>query len=208
MARPRAADHKKHRASIRENAVQAFARLGYAGASMSDLAGACGLSKATLYHYFDSKEALLFECLDTYTKRLNELTAVHAYTPADTTPAQAQQQLRDMITELLREYARSRNYHVSLLHDVKFLGEAQAQQIRAQEREVVGRVADVIDEAFPGRVPGQERIPTTMALLGMINFTFAWLRSDGPMSYEDFARIAIELWFNGLAGQPGQGTNR
>jgi AcrR family transcriptional regulator len=205
VARPRAADHDQHRASIRENAVQAFARLGYASASMADLAGACGISKATLYHYFDSKEALLFECLDDYTRRLDQLTATHtdAPPPSDSTEAvhteHAQARLRELISALLREYAISRNYHVSLLHDVKFLGEQQAQQIRYQERAVGGRIADLIDAAFPGRVPADERIPTTMALLGMINFTFAWLRPDGPMSYDAFAKIVVDLWFNGLS---------
>jgi AcrR family transcriptional regulator len=198
VARPRAADHEQHRASIRENAVQAFARLGYASASMADLATACGISKATLYHYFDSKDALLFECLNDYTQRLDQLTATYTNTVNTADANGSQAQLRALITALLREYAISHNYHVSLLHDVKFLGAEQARQIRSQERAVVGKIADLIDASFPGRVPVAERIPTTMALLGMINFTFAWLRPDGPMSYEAFAQIAIDLWFNGL----------
>jgi hypothetical protein len=37
-----------------------------------------------------------------------------------------------------------------------------------------------------------------MALLGMINFTFAWLRPDGPMSYEQYADLVIGLWEHGL----------
>ena len=39
-----------------------------------------------------------------------------------------------------------------------------------------------------------------MALLGMINFTFAWLRPDGPMSYEEFGELALELSLRGLSG--------
>jgi hypothetical protein len=41
-----------------------------------------------------------------------------------------------------------------------------------------------------------------MALLGMINFTFAWLRPDGPMSYERYAQLVIELWDHGLQAAP------
>ena len=37
---------------------------------MSDLATASGTSKARLYHYYESKEAILFDLLDRYTKRL------------------------------------------------------------------------------------------------------------------------------------------
>ena len=45
---------------------------------------------------------------------------------------------------------------------------------------------------------GEIRPPVTMALLGMLNFTFAWLRPDGPMSYEAFGELALELSLNGL----------
>ena len=39
-----------------------------------------------------------------------------------------------------------------------------------------------------------------MALLGTINFTFAWFRPDGPVSHERFAELVIELWERGLDG--------
>lgn len=204
MSRSRAIGHEIQRSSIRENAVAAFARQGYASASMADLANACGISKATLYHYFESKEALLFECLDAYTLRLQAITepVTDSNHPRPAAQAEdAKEQLKELLRELLKEYADSRNQHVSLLHDVRFLQAAQQTQIRAQERRVVGHIAELIDAAFPGRVARQDRIPTTMALLGMINFTFAWLSPDGPMSYEEFAEIAIDLWFHGLGSR-------
>lgn len=37
-----------------------FAEKGYSATSMADIAEACEVQKATLYHYFESKEALLF----------------------------------------------------------------------------------------------------------------------------------------------------
>jgi hypothetical protein len=40
-----------------------------------------------------------------------------------------------------------------------------------------------------------------MALLGMINFTFAWLRPDGPMSHEQYAQLEIDLWERGLGAE-------
>jgi AcrR family transcriptional regulator len=41
-----------------EAALSVFARMGYSGASMDAVAEAAGLSKPTLYKYFDSKEVL------------------------------------------------------------------------------------------------------------------------------------------------------
>src|SRR5438552_14135145 len=44
-------------------AAQLFRDRGFDGTSVGDVARALGLTKAGLYHYFDSKEALLFEIL-------------------------------------------------------------------------------------------------------------------------------------------------
>lgn len=51
-------------------AAECFARKSYPAATMNDIALACGTSKARLYHYYDSKEAILFDLLDRYTQRL------------------------------------------------------------------------------------------------------------------------------------------
>jgi AcrR family transcriptional regulator len=47
---------------IVETATELFLENGYAGTSMSALSKACGIQKASLYHHFESKEAVLFAC--------------------------------------------------------------------------------------------------------------------------------------------------
>src|SRR3990167_4978275 len=46
-----------------DSAAALYARHGYLGASISDLAAASGVSKSLLYHYFGSKEDILFEIM-------------------------------------------------------------------------------------------------------------------------------------------------
>jgi AcrR family transcriptional regulator len=70
MARPKSATHDNKRDQILDVAAQCFALQSYAAASMNDIATAGGTSKARLYHYYDSKEAILFDLLDRYTQRL------------------------------------------------------------------------------------------------------------------------------------------
>ncbi|MFK7965123.1 MAG: TetR/AcrR family transcriptional regulator [Burkholderiaceae bacterium] len=201
MARPRAQNHDENKALIRDRAAAAFARLGYASASMADLAQACDISKAALYHYYDSKEAILFEALDTYTSRLSQLT--RSFTDddegKDLTVNQARDRLSSLINALLAEYAYAHNFHVNLLTDVKFLGVEQREQITEREREVVRRIGQLIDQAFPGRIEPHLRSVTTMALLGMINFTFAWWDPEGPIDHQQLAQVMIDLWWQGLA---------
>lgn len=195
MARTKSADHDAQRERILAAAVSAFSEVGYPSASMAQLAAACGTSKAALYHYYPSKEALLFDALDGYTRRLialGESVLARRLPPRE--------QLAALLREFMVEYRDARDYHVALLNDVKFLAEPQRDTIRAQERAVVAVFRRAIEAAHPERMRGGAAMPTTMALLGMINFTFAWLRPDGPMSHERFAELALALWENGLGG--------
>lgn len=52
-----------------ERATQVFWRLGFQGASMSELTAATGLSKPSLYAAFGDKEALYLECMRRYVAR-------------------------------------------------------------------------------------------------------------------------------------------
>jgi AcrR family transcriptional regulator len=195
MTRSRSADYDIQRDEILTLAVRAFAEIGYPSASMAALAAACGTSKARLYHYYPSKEAILFDSLDRYTARLQAIADEERARGLE--PREA---LRALLRRFLAEYRNSREYHVALLNDVRFLEEERRARIRERERRIVEAFADALARAYPQRMRPDTRTPLTMALLGMINFTFAWLRPEGPMSYERFAELVIGLWENGLSG--------
>jgi AcrR family transcriptional regulator len=200
MARKRAADYDAQRDRILALAVEAFARIGYPSASMASLAKACGTSKARLYHYYPSKDAILFDAMDRHTRRLAKVVlGVRSLglPPGD--------EMAQIVRALMREYRSAGAWHASLLNDVKFLEPAQREIIEDQERLVVDSICATIARAYPRR-PASSLKPLTMALLGMINFTFAWLRPDGPMSYEQFAEMAIDLWRHGLQGEAAPKT--
>ncbi len=62
---------------IVDTATALFMELGYAGTSMSALAKACGMQKASLYHHFESKEAVLFACFQNgYAENVEHMRAV------------------------------------------------------------------------------------------------------------------------------------
>ena len=66
MARTRAKDYDDKRDAMLHQAAVVFARDGYDRASMAQLAAECGVSKALLYHYYASKEALLFAIVESH----------------------------------------------------------------------------------------------------------------------------------------------
>lgn len=50
---------EKRRHALIEEAIRAFGRDGYSGASLEQIASACGIRKQTLLYYFPTKDALL-----------------------------------------------------------------------------------------------------------------------------------------------------
>jgi AcrR family transcriptional regulator len=75
---------------ILDIAGQVFLETGYERASMSEIARRVGGSKATLYGYFPSKDALFLAVLLNQTQRLREATEAVA---ASTQPGQLRQEL-------------------------------------------------------------------------------------------------------------------
>ncbi len=198
MARPRSADHHLKRDEILEAAASCFAQLSYPAASMQEVATRLGTSKARIYHYYESKEALLFDLLDRYTQRLlaivGETEALAQRKSLDDKHA-----LHALIEAFLTEYETSATTHVALLNDTKFLsdeavqgGISQRQIIVQRQRDVVSAFTRFLRRAYPARLTDTNQTALTMMLMGMINWTFTWLRPGGAMSYAQFAQEVIE----------------
>jgi AcrR family transcriptional regulator len=62
----------QRQAAIVRGAAEAFARAGYAGTSMEDIAAASGITKLIVYRHFDSKETLYRAVLQRVFDRLAE----------------------------------------------------------------------------------------------------------------------------------------
>ena len=73
MARGRAPGYDAQRETILNQAAELFARQGFVGTSMNEVATACGMSKPALYHYVRDKSQLLFEIATTHVARLHAL---------------------------------------------------------------------------------------------------------------------------------------
>ena len=198
MARPKSLQHEIRRDEILDIAAQCFAERSYPAASMNDIAAAGGTSKARLYHYYDSKEAILFDLLDRYTQRLLALIG-QAEATAQRRDLDDRAALHELIRSFLQEYETSATRHVALLHDTKFLSESQRELILDRQRDVVSAVTRFLRRAYPARVSTVNQTALTMMLFGMINWTFTWLRPAGPLSYGAFAEEVIVLLEQGLA---------
>nr|WP_315592915.1 TetR/AcrR family transcriptional regulator [uncultured Cupriavidus sp.] len=198
MARTKAPDFEAQREQILDLAAAAFAATSYPSTSMADLASACGTSKARLYHYYESKEAILFDLLDRYTRQLMRIIA-QVEAEGERQARSARDTFGHLLRAFLAEYETSQTRHIALINDVKFLAEEQRDEILMREREVVAAFSRLLRLAYPDRVTGENQTALTMTVFGMINWTFTWLKPGGKLSYAEFAEMVVSLLENGLA---------
>ncbi|KND56690.1 Transcriptional regulator, TetR family [Candidatus Paraburkholderia kirkii] len=200
MARTKAPDHETQREQILELAAAKFAQTSYPSTSMADLAAASGTSKARLYHYYESKEAILFDLLDRYTKRLMLIIA-EVEGASQRRGLGEREAFADLVRTFLVEYETSHSRHVALLNDVKYLKEAQREIILDRQRDIVAAFARQLARAYPKRASEDNQTALTMMVFGMINWTFTWLKPGGKLGYREFAEQAVDMIEHGLGGE-------
>jgi AcrR family transcriptional regulator len=144
MARTRALDFEEKQRSILTNAAAVIAELGMEKASMAQIASRSNVSKALLYHYYPSKEVLIFDIVRTH---LEELEAdIRA---ADRPEMEPEARLRLLVRQVLESYRDADDHHKVQLNGTSTLSVDQQSEIRAIERRIVKLFSNVISAINP-----------------------------------------------------------
>ena len=195
MARTRANDFEEKQRGILQNAATVFAEQGMDKASMSQIAAHAQVSKALLYHYYPSKDALIFAIIIGH---LEELDA--AITAADNPDLPPQQRLRELVGTVLECYRGADNEHKVQLNATAALNDEQRAAITRIERRIVRHFSNVLLDLNPD-LDQKERpllMPVTMSLFGMMNWVYMWFRDGGRISRKDYADVATTLILEGI----------
>jgi TetR/AcrR family transcriptional regulator len=197
MARPRSSGYDEQRDIILAQAAALFARQGYAGTSMNEVAAACGVSKPALYHYVRDKHALLALICEDHVQRLQALVQNVALR-AQAQGLDARGHLHALILAFVEAYADAAHEHRVLTEDERHLGPAERERVLGGQREVVAAFADLVAAQRPGLIAADLAKPLAMLLFGMINWMFTWLRPGGALRHADMAPLVAELFLGGL----------
>jgi AcrR family transcriptional regulator len=195
MARTRASDFEEKQHGILRSAAAVFAEQGMDKASMAQIASHCSVSKALLYHYYPSKDELIFAIVHSHLVELEAsvAAAVDARLPPE-------EQLRVLVGVVLEKYRGADDAHKVQLVGTAALSEEQREEIRAVERRIVRHFSKVLREINPG-LESVERpllMPVTMSLFGMMNWVYMWFRDGGLITREDYAEVATTLILEGI----------
>ncbi len=197
MARTIAKDHDQKRAQILKSAARVFAREGFDRASMTQLARECGISKANIYHYYDSKDAILFDILETYLRELRDLIC-----GIDINGLNAADRLQKVVAEILLAYQGVDDEHRVQTSGMSALPADQQKLLRGYQRDMIEFLSGIITEIAPDvfRGDANKLRSTTMSVFGMLNWYYMWNSGADTAAREDYANLVSNLTLHGVQG--------
>jgi AcrR family transcriptional regulator len=184
MARTAGSDGKKTRAAIHAKALELIVRHGFEALTMRQLADAIGLQAGALYHYYPSKQALLFALIETHMSAALEAAA--RLTDAGDAPAR------------LTAFAR---FHVLSGIANRQANHVANNELRSLDRDNFGAVMKLRaayekklrlvlkDGAEAGEFEMTDSQVTSAALIAMPNEVIVWFREGGKFTLEETAEI-------------------
>lgn len=186
MPRGIAKDHDAKRAALRKGAARYFADHGYDRASMTGAARHCGVSKALIYHYYDSKEALLFDILDAH---LSELVAVVESARAGG--------MTGLIHAILSAYEDADSEHKLQLDALGTLPADLQAPLIGHQRRLVAIMSDSVGQVRPD-LSGDRMRAATMSIFGILNWFYMWHRPGRGLDRQEYAALASSFVEGGL----------
>ncbi|MDP1546148.1 MAG: TetR/AcrR family transcriptional regulator [Anaerolineales bacterium] len=182
------------RDDILDAAAQVFRQKGFHGASMSDIAGALDVQKASLYHHVESKQEILLALLD---RALDMLTDHIALISSQAMPAD--QKLRLMIRGYLSALADNADLTSVLLFEHRSLDKKTHTRHVPHRDTFEGLWRDVFNEGVNEKIfDCKDTGMAVRALMGVMNWTLTWYRPNGGKPIEQIADEYADLMLKGL----------
>jgi len=184
---------------ILERAARLFFEKGFDGTSMQDIADACGLTKAGLYHHVPTKEALLIAIMEYGMDLFEEVVLARVEHISDPL-----ERLRQTMANNIELVTTDSSKEVTIiLHEHQTLtGEAQ-RHINARKKRYVRFLEDSFKQAMArGQIRNVDPTLASFSFLGSVLWTYKWYRPDGRLTPQQLCDGTIDLFFNGLVTRP------
>lgn len=191
-------------AKILEHATEVFYQKGYDGASMRDLSRASGISVAGMYHYFHSKERLLYllqkDTFSTVIERLQRRLK---------TIKDPELRIRAFIFNHLGYFLANRKAMTVLSHEDEALDDDEfVAEIAALKRTYYRICLELLDDyKRANRLQFNSRT-AVLSLFGMINWIYTWHSTRHDAGAVRLSQEMSDIFLNGLRSHQRQPRKR
>jgi len=162
---------------------------------MNEVAQACGISKANIYHYYSGKDDIVFDILDSYLSELRDWiikSDLEGLSPAE--------QLHVLTREFLLAYEGMDHQHKIQSEGLPLLDIEKQNILKGYQRELVTCVSNVLEDFAPetlGRDKSKCR-HATMSVFGMLNWFYMWHPKATKEARISYAASVADLTLHGV----------
>ncbi|ALL79243.1 hypothetical protein AD006_32165 (plasmid) [Pseudonocardia sp. EC080610-09] len=188
---------EERRTDIVNRAALLLDRRGVDQVSMTDIAEEVGLAKPSLYHYFASKDEILYSIHVNTIEPL--LSGLRARIAAQASPDVMLRGILSDLFELMDDYPG----HIRVFFESsRRLPPEFLEPVRKREREYDELVMSVIEQGIrEGYYRGIDPRTATLALFGMANWSYQWYQPGGPVRGQEFAERFYDIFVNGVTAR-------
>ena len=171
-----------------------FAYRGYHSTSMREIARELGMNQSSLYHYFASKQDILFtlmnDAMDDVLAILEEISSTDLL-PED--------RLNRVLSFYTQYYAGDQERLILLINEMNSLNEEYRSILVGKQRRYVQLIKSILEElAAQDKIKQIDPAIATFAFFGMVHYTIKWYHKDGPVALEQLADAFVEIFTKGI----------
>jgi AcrR family transcriptional regulator len=191
---------RQRQKQLYDAAARLFGAQGYHATSLRELAEALGLNKSSLYHYFDSKQDLLYQLLDDYITEA--LAGIQALCAGDGDP---EEKLAEFMRYYTRFYAKDLDRLALLVNEVDNLEPRLRNVLEKKERRYLAALEEIFAQLHAqGRLKDIPSSVAAFAFFGMVHYTFRWYRPKGRVSPAELSEMFWEIFGRGILRPQGK----
>jgi AcrR family transcriptional regulator len=189
----------KARPSRKQDILDVFAQMvaerGYDAVSIRDVAELMKISKGTVIHHYGSKDRMLEQVHFNYMRR--RLREAHLMIERLETP---REQLASIVVQNFFALRDDHDATVAFAREiVRFASEDIMGEVRVMRREYSQILRDVLSRGMAdGSFRREDPVITSLQIFGMFNWSWTWLRTEGPWRMEELASAFVRNILSGI----------
>lgn len=178
---------------IASAAARLYSTKGYRETSMEDVAVSAKLSKGGMYHYFSSKEDILYFILSNFMDSLLEGFEQDLENIRD-----PEDKIRYIIRHHVEAYVAHMYSAKVLLNEAYNLSALRISRIKSKEKQYFSTIAEALSLYVGHRLNKDILTVVTFNLLGMCNWIYSWYNPKGAINPEQLSQVIFKNFTRGL----------
>lgn len=193
------------REKIINTALGLFEKHGFHSVPVHEIVRESGTSKGGFYHYFHSKEELLYVIHDYFISYVLEKAEIAMSMNATPT-----EKLQKMILSFVKVFDLYKPHITVFYQESTYLKSPYAEAIHEKRQKYKRMLFSLIEEGIEqGEFRPEMNVKIIgMSILGMVNWTYKWFQRDGEKTIEEISDMFVDFVLHSLLTEQAKSDPR